>query len=128
MARRLCTFAALGLSILSFSGVAQTSGNVAYGGNSARARAEQNERNQRVLSKEDIPPDNSMFVDADVLMNIKADEYIATFGLSREGTSVEDASAKMDATLKQFTAALKLLHLHDTDIFVDFIAEPKIYG
>jgi uncharacterized protein YggE len=107
----------------------QTSGNIGYGQNGGKAKAEQNERSQRVLSAQELPPsENSMFVDADVLMNVKADEFVAVFGLAQEGATVEEANAKMDAAVKQFSDALKALHVRESDIFVDFITQPKIYG
>jgi uncharacterized protein YggE len=108
---------------------AQTSGNIGYEQAGGKARAEQTERNLRVLSKDDLPPTaTSMFVDADVLMNVKADEFVAVFALSQEGATVEEASQKMDAVVKEFTAALKALHVRDSDIYVDFVTQPKIYG
>ena len=39
-----------------------------------------------------------MFVDASVLMNVKADEFVATFGVAEEAETVEACQAKMDAT------------------------------
>jgi uncharacterized protein YggE len=112
---------------------AQTSGNIGYaqngGQNGAQARAEQIERNQRVLTAQDLPPTNtSMFVDADVLMNVKADEYVAVFGISQEAATVQEAGEKMDAVLKQFTESLKALNIRESDIYVDFITQPKIYA
>lgn len=108
---------------------AQTSGNIGYEQNGGKARAEQSERSERVLTAQDLPPTNtSMFIDADVLMNVKADEFVAVFGISEEGASVQEANEKMDAAVKEFTEALKALHVRDSDIFVDFITQPKIYG
>ena len=108
---------------------AQTSGNIGYEQAGGKARAEQAERNDRVIPKDDLPPTaTSMFVDADVLMNVKADEFVAVFGLAQEGATVEEASQKMDAVVKEFTAELKTLHVRDTDIYVDFVTQPKIYG
>jgi uncharacterized protein YggE len=112
-------------------GVAQTSGNIGYerNGQNGKAAAEQRERNERALSAPELPPTNtSMFVDAAVLMNVKADEYVAVFGLAQEGASVEEANEKMAATVKVFTDALKALKVRDGDIYVDFITQPKIYG
>jgi uncharacterized protein YggE len=123
-----CGGAALICLLLSGSLSAQTSGNISYGNNGGRARAEQNERAQRVISKEDLPPDNSMFVDADVLMNVKPDEYVAVFGIAQEGATVEEADAKMRVFVKQFTDELHALHIRDSDLYVDFITQPKIYG
>jgi uncharacterized protein YggE len=108
---------------------AQTSGNIGYAQNGGKARAEQNERSQRVLTPQDLPPtDSSMFVDAAVLMNVKADEYVAVFGISQEGATVQEANDKMNAVVRQFTEALKALHVRESDIDVDFITQPKIYG
>lgn len=129
LTRRLAACGGLLLACLSFSALslAQTSGNIGYEGGGGKARAEANERAQRVLSKEDLPPDNSMFVDANVLMNVKADEYVAVFGVAREGTSVQNADDKMNATLQRFLGALKTLNIRTSDIYVDYITEPKIY-
>ncbi len=109
---------------------AQTSGNIVYGQNGgAKTRAEQSERNQRVVTLQDQPPtDTSMFVDADVLMNVKADEYVAVFGLSREGETVEEANEKTAVTVKEFTDGLKALHVRESDVYVDFVTQPKVYG
>ena len=110
-------------------GGAQISGNAGYGQLGGQAKAEQIERNQRVLTAQDLPPTpNSMFVDADVLMNVKADEFVAVFGVTQDGASVQEANEKMDATVKQFTDAVKALRVRESDIYVDFIAQPKTYG
>ena len=40
------------------------------------------------MTAQDLPPtDVSMFVDANVLMNVKADEYVVVFGISHEGAT-----------------------------------------
>lgn len=118
----------LAMSLVAWHAGAQVSGNIAYAGAGGKARASADQRQVRVLSKEDLPPENSMFVDASVLLNMKADEYVAVFAVDREGTSTADAEAKMNATLSQFTAALSGLHVRDSDIYVDYISEPKVYG
>jgi len=77
-----------------------------------------------------IDPKDSVtnyFIEANVLMNVKADEYMAVFGLAQEGASVVDGSQKLDAQLKQFTAALEGLGVKSSDAFVDFIAQNRVY-
>ncbi len=109
--------------------LAQASGNVGYSQNGGKARAVQNERSKRVLTKEDIPPTGtSTFVEANVLMNVRADEYVAVFGILQEGATITECSLKLDATIKQFTDELKTLGIADGALFVDFIAQNKIYG
>lgn len=108
---------------------AQASGNVGFSQSGGKARAEQNERNKRTLAKEEAPPTGtSMFVEANVLMNLKADEYVAVFGVSQECGAVPECNQKMDATINQFAGELKQLGIGSEDIFVDFAAQNKIYG
>ncbi|HKP84460.1 MAG TPA: SIMPL domain-containing protein [Blastocatellia bacterium] len=108
---------------------AQASGNVSYSQTGGNAKAEQNERNKRVLSQVELPPTGtSMFVEASVLMNVKADEYVAVFGLSQECVTVPECNQAMDATVNAFSGNLKQLGVGGDDIFVDFAAQNKIYS
>jgi uncharacterized protein YggE len=107
----------------------QFSGNIAYAQGGGKARAEQAERNKRVLTAQELPPSStSMFVEANVLMNVKADEYVAVFGISQEGDTPAECSRKMDATIKEFSDALRPMGIGGDDLFVDFVAQNKIYG
>lgn len=109
--------------------LAQVSGNVAYSQAGGRAKAEQNERNKRILTKEEMPPTGaSMFIDASVLMNVKADQFVATFAVSQEGTTVAECQEKMDAAIKDFSGELKSLGIGGDEVYVDFVAQNKIYG
>ena len=109
---------------------AQASGNVGYGqSGSGRARAEAYERGKRSVAKDDQPPNaTSFFVDAGVLMNVKADEFVAVFGLLQECATVAECNQKMDATVAGFKAGLKGLGIADADTYVDFASQNKIYG
>ena len=80
---------------------AQVSGNVAFSQNGGKARAVQTERNKRVLTKDEMPPTaTTTFVDANVLMNVKADEYVAVFGIMQDGETVAECNRKMNATIR----------------------------
>jgi len=108
---------------------AQASGNIGYSQSGGQARAEQNERAKRVQTKEEMPPTaTSMFLDASVLMNVKADEHVAVFGVAEECAAVPECNQKMDATVAAFTAALRQLGVKQGDVYVDFAAQNKIYG
>ena len=108
---------------------AQIGGNANFGETRGRGGAEQRERTKPVIAKDDHPPSaTSMFVEANVLMNVRADEYVAVFAIAHEGESLADCSRKMDATLKTFTDDIKALGIVGDDVFVDFIAQHKIYG
>jgi uncharacterized protein YggE len=108
---------------------AQLGGNANFGQPGGRAAAEQRERTKPVIAKDDHPPSaTSMFVEANVLMNVRADQYVAVFAIAHEGESLADCSRKMDATLKSFTDDIQALGIPGDDVFVDFIAQHKIYG
>src|SRR4051794_18406266 len=80
---------------------AQVGGNSVYGQATAKARAEQVERANRTLARDDHPPSpTSTFVEADVLLNQKADAFVAVFGVSHEAETLAESGRKMDATLK----------------------------
>lgn len=108
---------------------AQVSGNIGYSASGGKARAEQNERALHSLSKEQLPPTNTTsFVEASVLMNVKADEYVVVFGLMQEAPSLAECGKRMDATIKAFLDELKPLGIAADDVFVDFVTQNKIYG
>lgn len=108
-------------------GYGQISGNIGYSQSGVKSRAEQSERAKRALTPQDIPPNTGMFVEASVLMNLKADEYVAVFGIQREGQSVPDANERMNTAVREFTEALRSPNIGEQDIFVDFVTQPKIY-
>ena len=121
----------ISIAALSLHGVclAQVSGNSAYSQSGGNVRAKQNERGKHILQQGEMPPSpNSMFVEASVLMNVRADEYVAVFGVLQECTTVPECNQKMDATVAEFSGELKQLGISSDDIFVDFAAQNKIYG
>jgi len=126
---RLATATLLILTLAAHAAVAQVGGNIGYGQAGGRARADQNERAKRQLTREEVPPtDTTMFVDASILMNVRADEFVATFGVAEEAETIEACQAKMAATIAAFTEALKPLGVGPEALFVDFAAQTKIYG
>jgi uncharacterized protein YggE len=125
---RLATTTLLILTLAARATVAQVGGNVGYGQSGGRARADQNERAKRQLTRDEMPPtDTTMFVDASVLMNVRADEFVATFSVAEEAEDVESCQAKMDATIAALTEAFKPLGVGPGDLFVDFAAQTKVY-
>jgi uncharacterized protein YggE len=106
----------------------QASGNAAFSQSAVRARLDQKQQRLRTVLKDDQPPGASTFVEANVLMNVKADEYVAVFGIVQEGATANECSEKMEATVKAFSIQLMPLGIGGGDVFVDFVAQHKIYG
>jgi len=121
----------ISLTTIALQGIcfAQASGNAAYSQSSGNSRAKQNERSKHVLQQGDVPPSaTSMFVEANVMMNVIADEYVAVFGVLQEGSTVAECNQKMDATVGEFSGELRQLGISSENVFVDFAAQNKIYG
>ncbi len=122
-------FGALLLLAAASDASAQTSGNIGFAENGRRTRIEQSERALSTLTKDEMPPNaNTMFIEASVLMNVKADEFVAVFALSHEGKTTAECGRKMDENVKAFTAALKELGVVGDNVFVDYISQTKTYG
>ena len=107
----------------------QAVGNIGYSQGGGKAQAELRERNKRVLTSQELPTTGtSTFVEAGVLMNVKPDEFVAVFGIAIESKTVSGCNDKMDATVKEFLGNLKTLGAGGDDVFLDFVAQNKIYG
>lgn len=77
--------------------------------------------------------DSAFLIQANVLMNVIADSYVATFGVSEISTSLPDANAKIDARIGKFVDALTKLGVAGKDIYVDMttqtlLADYKVNG
>jgi len=105
---------------------AQTSGNAGYSPSDGSSRARQNERNKRIPAQGEVQTDG-MFLEASVLMNVPADEYVAVFGVSQECVTVAECSQKIDAVIGEFTKATRQMGIGDNDLAVDFATQSKIY-
>jgi len=122
-------FIAFTVLVCSTLSLAQTSGNVGYSQSGSSARAKQNERNKKAIPATEAPPTGTtMFVDASVMINVKADEFVAVFGVAQECATVPECNQKIDETIKGFSGSLRQLGVGTDDIYVDYVAQNKIYG
>ena len=67
------------------------------------------------------------FIEANVAMNVKADVFVAVFGLAQTGANAAESNAKINAQIAAFTRDLSNLNVKSTDIFVDFITQNRVY-
>ncbi len=119
------------LSILSLIAIAANAAAQIAGGSAAfssRAVSGVLAARANELAKRNFPFEDGRFLDASVLMNVAPDEYVAVFGISQEGSTLDDAQQRMDARVKSFSESLGQLNIAASDYFVDFIAQNRIYG
>lgn len=69
----------------------------------------------------------SSLLEANVMINIKADSYVAIFSLSQFGKTVEEAEAAMNARAAIFTSMLKQYNIGTQQIFIDPVTMVPTY-
>jgi uncharacterized protein YggE len=66
-------------------------------------------------------------VEAKVLLNAPADEYVAVFGVAQEGLTASESANKTDAQIAAFLTGLNALGIKGPDVFVDYVVQTRIY-
>ena len=102
----------------------QEAGNIVYGSSKHRTSGVTMGNLSALEPKGSTPVS---FIEANVLMNVKAEEYLAVFALAQEGPTLLDSNQKVAAQINQFIAALENLGVKTNDMFVDFISQNRIY-
>lgn len=74
-----------------------------------------------------LPTDNSLLLEAIVLINMKATSYTAIFSVTQDGKSVSAADSLMNLRLEQFIAGMKKLGIETKDVHVDYINMLPLY-
>lgn len=106
---------------------AQNSGNVVY---SEANRREANNRLARgaiTLGAISLPDNSGMIIPAHVQINVKADEYVAIFGLSHEGRTIQDCNQKLNAQIENFIGQLKNIGAQADDVEIDHTTQTRTY-
>src|SRR5262245_32705410 len=86
---------------------AQNSGNVVYSEANRTEASRRLARGSVALGAISLPDNSGMIIPAHVQINVKADEYVAVFGLSQEGRTIQDCDQKLNAQIENFTGQLK---------------------
>jgi len=111
----------ISILITPFEIFGQVSGNVAYENSYYKKSRSSSGTVYKYLS------DSTMLVSAGVLMNVLADEYVAVFGVSEEGTTVAECNDKIGKRINNFISGIKKLGIGTKDFYVDFITQNRIY-
>jgi uncharacterized protein YggE len=103
---------------------AQEAGNSVYGGARRNTSGVVPGNLAAVDAKDAV---TAHFVEANVLLNVRADEYVAVFGLQQEAKTVPDGHQAVDTQIDAFRRALSGLGVKDTDLVVDYISQNRVY-
>lgn len=111
------------LSILLLIGsnalMAQHSGNMVYGDDlPARMRSS--------IQKSYLT-DSTFIIEANVLMNVTADSYVVTFGVTDSAATMQESNIRITKRLDGFINALSKLNIAQKDIYVDMTTQNKLF-
>lgn len=129
----------LTLTVLLQSAFGQAAGNWMYNQkksykSSDKSYAWENEVNIPVqqnayqsLYQKDYFSDTIIVITSKVIMNVKADEYIAIFGVSQLDATIESCQKLIDERINNFKNSLKTVGINDNQIYIDFISQIPIF-
>jgi uncharacterized protein YggE len=112
-------FICLIFAVSSFRVKGQQGGNSVYGDDYTKGKFPS--RESLFLS------DSTFIIEANVLENVIADGYVATFGLDESGATLKECSDKIDKRIRQFSTALTKMGVAKTDMYIDLTTQNKIY-
>ena len=71
--------------------------------------------------------DSTFLIEASVMSNVKADEYVVTFGVDEEAATLKECNEKIEKRIQAFAADLVRKGIPLRDIYVDMTTQNKIY-
>jgi uncharacterized protein YggE len=113
----------LGLTLLVLAScAAAVSGQVSGNRNYGREQGRQQPSTGTVGSPSDLQ------IDAYVLLNAPADEFVVVFGVSQEGPTAAESNQRVNARIEQFLDAAGKLGVARANTYVDFITQNRVYN
>ncbi len=71
--------------------------------------------------------DTVIVLETNAMMNVKADSYIAIFGVSQVSDSIESGHRLINNRLNSFIKSISKLGIKSDDIYIDFISQVPIF-
>lgn len=114
------------MSFICFTSNAQVSGGQVYGNQSSYsgntyAKEFSNQRFASYLS------DTTFLVQAKILKNVKADYYVAVFGIDQSNSEVKTATEIINKRISSFIKNLQSIDIQENDIYIDMINQNRVY-
>lgn len=101
---------------------AQMSGNRIYGNQGYAQNKHKPQANTGTVRS-----GSQLLIEANVLLNLKPDSYVAVFSVAQEAKTAEESNNKVNSQVEDFLKSLSSLGVTKNDIYVDFITQNKVY-
>ncbi len=119
----------VGAFILSLTTNAQELGNIAYAeGNHVYGNKNYSYNFLPTTGQRKVYlSDSTLLIEARVLMNSFAEDYVAMFGVSQEGKTVKECNEKINARINAFVQSLQQLGIPKESIYIDWVTQNRVY-
>lgn len=95
-------------------------------GNNVFGQSHNNRQTHLVSAGKLYLSDTSFVINANVLINVIADNYVATFGVSQSSETLKEANTKIDIRIRDFISALEKTGIAGSDIYIDMTTQTQI--
>lgn len=102
---------------------AQLSGNIVYGKSHNENYTTERNRHSNMI----YLSDSTFVLEANVLANVMADNYVVTFGVNEEAATVKECNEAIEKRIRGFVAELVKMGYPETDIYIDMTTQNKIF-
>jgi uncharacterized protein YggE len=110
-------------SIFSSISLAQNRANYNYGNSEYdNANYDSDKKPNQDLPQATILSNNLQELEATVLMNVTADEYVAMFHIEQKGKVLKDVQQNMDKRIADFQKGLSELGIKEDEMIIDFLS------
>ena len=110
------------ISLMIFSNL-----NAQVGGNQVYQEQSASYNRNAVETKSIYSTDSTLVVTSKVLLNKSAESYIITVGVNSIAKTVKEANQLTNSKIENVTDKIKKLGISKRDIYIDFVAETKMY-
>ncbi len=107
------------LLFLAFAANAQDMGNSGYNRNEYRTT--RNNTNTTFAN------DSTMEIGVKAIMNVKADSYVAMFGIAQFGETIDVCNMLINSRISNFSDSLVKMGIKKSDIYLDMISQVPVY-
>lgn len=104
--------------------------NAQVSGNSVQQNNQRNSNNslKGILEVEKLfITDSTFIVQANILKNIVADNYVAVFGVSEKANTLKECNENINKRIDNFISDLSKIGVNKKDIYVDMTTQTRIY-
>lgn len=119
--KRIISILTVMTTMISYGTFGQSAGNAIYNNTNVASQ-------QRVNVNISLPSNNQVYLQADVMINVKATSYAAIFSATQNGLTAFETDSLLNIRLKTIKDAMKQIGIKEDEIHIDVISLVPTYS